>query len=443
MITSSVSPGAVGAVFLPLLSLLCLLSFLPLPVSSAVSVSFTAVDDIDLAVVRVNGANATFAPLVLALFSAANAALHHPLPTVTTSTQIPPNGDPHTYLSYGDYWWPTPDCNLSDPQFMRDCDYERRDGQVNPDTALCTQKTAANAVVMDSITLALAALLSPVNRSVYAQQAALQLQSFYLNPNTSMLPNLQYGQVVRGKNYLPWVGRAEGIIDVRAWAYIPTVLDILDLYPPTPSWKDDSKAVRAWFLSYSVWLTTSEIGKEEQAATNNHGTWHYVQTVTYAWAAGQNTTAQHLFTAYLTSQYQEQITANGSQPLELARTRPFHYSCFNLQALTYLAKFAARQWGQDVWHLPNDNNATIQTAVDYIIDQVDPKVHGEDSTDVVPLIIDVMAVYGDPTGRYKQAILTFNHGSSAPLFSQLWQRTAPRRQRLTRCTRRSERSTEE
>ena len=62
-----------------------------------------------------------------------------------------------------------------------------------------------------------------------------QLTAFYTHPATAMRPNLDYGQVIRGRNYLPWQGRAEGVIDVRAWAYLPTVLAVLDLYPPSPA----------------------------------------------------------------------------------------------------------------------------------------------------------------------------------------------------------------
>ena len=414
------------AIMLPLLLLLLLSALHSLPVSAAVSVSFADADDIDPTVVISNGANPAFFPLVHALFSSADSALHHPLYTVTNSTQLPPNGDPHTYLSYADYFWPSPSCNLSDPLFMRHCDYVRRDGVVNPDTALCRQKTAANAVITDAITLTLAALLSPSNRSLYLHQAAAQLSAFYVHPATAMKPNLEYGQVIRGKNYLPWVGRAEGIIDVRAWAYLPTVLTVLGLYPPSPAWNATGAAVRQWLGDFTLWLTNSSIGRAEQSAANNHGTWHYVQSVTYAWGAGQHERAKALLTEYLQGQYQGQLTGNGSQPLELARTRPFHYSCFNLQALTYLAKFAARQWGQDVWRTANGQGATIQTAVDYVLEYVDPAVEGEEPGDVVDLIVDVMEVYGDPTGKYKKAMVKFNHNSTAPLFSALWQRAGPK-----------------
>lgn len=36
---------------------------------------------------------------------------------------------------------------------------------------------------------------------------------------------------------------------------------------------------------------------------------------------------------FVTHQFQDQVAASGEQPFEAVRTRPFHYRCFNLEAL--------------------------------------------------------------------------------------------------------------
>lgn len=36
---------------------------------------------------------------------------------------------------------------------------------------------------------------------------------------------------------------------------------------------------------------------------------------------------------FVTHQFLDQIAASGEQPYEAVRTRPFHYRCFNLEAL--------------------------------------------------------------------------------------------------------------
>lgn len=43
--------------------------------------------------------------------------------------------------------------------------------------------------------------------------------------------------------------------------------------------------------------------------------------------------ARAVLQSYFANQFQEQIIASGEQPLEAVRTRPFHYRCFNLEAI--------------------------------------------------------------------------------------------------------------
>ena len=74
----------------------------------------------------------------------------------------------------------------------------------------------------------------------------------------------------------------------------------------------------------------------------------------------------------------------------------------------------------DVWHLNNKFGANIQTALDYLILYVDPSIHQEDPSIIVPLLYDAIDIYGDIDGRYSQAIYKFNHGDMSPLFSSLW-----------------------
>jgi hypothetical protein len=61
----------------------------------------------------------------------------------------------------------------------------------------------------------------------------------------------------------------------------------------------------------------------------------------------------------------EQIDAGGSQPLELERTRPIHYSLFNLGAFTALAELA-RHVDVDLWHYHNRKKAGIIEALSFI-----------------------------------------------------------------------------
>lgn len=43
--------------------------------------------------------------------------------------------------------------------------------------------------------------------------------------------------------------------------------------------------------------------------------------------------ARSVLQYYYSHQYQDQIVGSGEQPFEAVRTRPFHYRCFNLEAM--------------------------------------------------------------------------------------------------------------
>jgi hypothetical protein len=61
-----------------------------------------------------------------------------------------------------------------------------------------------------------------------------------------------------------------------------------------------------------------------------------------------------------------QIQANGYQPQEASRTRSWHYSAFNLVALTRLAQIG-KHVGVDLWHYTAPSGATLFAAAGFLI----------------------------------------------------------------------------
>jgi len=135
------------------------------------------------------------------LIVAAEKALKEPLVSVMDKTQMPPSGDEHDYLGLALYFWPDP--NKSDG-----LPWIRKDGQVNPLTRRNNVDEPTKDKMFDSTKhLAMAYYFSGDKK--YANGAVEILQTFFINPDTKMNPNLNFAQGVPGVN----TGRCFGIIE--------------------------------------------------------------------------------------------------------------------------------------------------------------------------------------------------------------------------------------
>ena len=131
----------------------------------------------------------------------------------------------------------------------------------------------------DVSTLALAWYFSHDDR--YAQKAAAQLRTWFLDPKTRMTPNLQHAQAIPGIN----TGRGIGIIDSRA---LVDVVDAIALLQSSAALSEnDVSALKQWFGDYYQWMTTSQNGFEEENWHNNHGSYFDMQAAAFALFSGK------------------------------------------------------------------------------------------------------------------------------------------------------------
>jgi hypothetical protein len=106
-------------------------------------------------------------------------------------------------------------------------------------------------------------------------------------------------------------------------------------------------------------------GQEEVKAKNNHGSWYDVQVASYALFTGQEQLAKKVLAGFAAKRIATQIEPDGRQPNELARSRAWHYSIFNLQALFNAAAIADKV-GIDMWK-SETTNRSIRKAIDWLI----------------------------------------------------------------------------
>ncbi len=310
--------------------------------------------------------------------------------SVLDKTRVPPSGDKHDYLSLGPYWWP-------DPAKPDGLPYIRRDGEVNPESEVGTDRGPLSRMASAVETLALHYHLS--GDEAAAEHAARLLRVWLLDPATRMNPHLNFGQGIPGRT----TGRAEGIIETQC---LPGVLDAVRLLRTSPAWTaDDQAAMVVWCAAYLDWLRTSEIGRREAAARNNHGTWYDAQVAALAVFVGREDLARQTIEA-ARRRLAEQIEPVGRQPLELARTKSFGYSLFNLRGWFVLAALGERV-GVDLWHYGTADGRSLRKALDFVAPYADPQKRWPypelkfNRSGLVAIVIPAVAAYGEePYGKY-------------------------------------------
>ncbi len=323
----------------------------------------------------------TPSPALRQLFKDATAALALRPPSVLAKSLTAASGDKHDYFSMGPYWWP-------DPAKPDGLPYIRRDGDVNPASRQGTDYVALGDLIEAVETLTLAYWYSGDER--YASKAALMVRVWFLDPATRMNPNLQHAQAIPGIT----PGRGIGLIETHR---LPALNDGLALLARSPAWPEsEQQALRAWMTEFYGWLTTSQNGRDESAERNNHGTWYDFQTAHLALVLGRDDDARQLLQAGLAKRIELQVQPDGSQPLELARTKSLGYSVYNLAALFSCARLGEHV-GVDWWNFTTTDGRSLQAALAYLAPYTDPEkqwvkqdLHETRREEIVPLLFQYL-----------------------------------------------------
>ncbi len=268
--------------------------------------------------------------------------------TITDSSCERSAGGRNDFYSEGDYWWP-------DPQ-NPDGPYIRRDGLTNPNNFTAHRKAMRR---LSLIVPALVAAYKITGDSKYADHAIKHLSAWFITGNTRMNPNLLYAQAIKGRV----TGRGIGIIDTIHLVEVAKA--IMALYELKGMNENIFRELQAWFSEYQTWLTTHEYGKAERDNGNNHSTCWAMQVAMFAKLTGNDETIRFVQDFYKEILLPTQMADDGSFPKELARTKPYGYSIFNLDAMAMVCEIAGTD-ENNLWHYVTPGGRGMQKGMEFL-----------------------------------------------------------------------------
>jgi len=275
--------------------------------------------------------------------------------TITSYSSKRSAGGKHDFFSEGDYWWP-------DPQ-NPDGPYIQRDGMTNPDNFVEHRKAMIRfSRIIGSLTSAY--LLTKDEK--YAKHAFAHAKRWFIDTATRMNPHMLYAQAIKGR----FTGRGIGIIDMIQ--FIEVSQSLLKLEQSKSASKNDYAAYRKWFEDFLQWVTTHPYGLDEKKALNNHGTCWTMQVAAFAKFTNNKALLDTCRNRYKNIHLPDQMAIDGSFPKELARTKPYGYAIFNLDAMTMLCQILSDQ-KENLWKYQTADQRSIRKGIDFLFPYISDK----------------------------------------------------------------------
>jgi hypothetical protein len=280
------------------------------------------------------------------ILAAADRYLSEQPVTVTAARAERSAGGLHDFYSEGDYWWPDPQ-NPGGP-------YIRRDGMSNPANFNAHREAMVRLSLMVP---ALTAAWKLTGKRKYADHAGRHLRAWFADPATRMNANLEYAQAISGITK----GRGIGIIDTLHLvepARAATLLMRADVL-------EDGKEIQHWFAEYLEWMRSSKNGHEERDAQNNHGTCWVLQAGEFARFTQNAEAMAWCRDRFKTVLVPHQIAPNGSLPLELARTKPYSYSLFDMDIFCGIAQSLSTK-DENLWSFSTKDGRGLRKLMEFM-----------------------------------------------------------------------------
>lgn len=307
-------------------------------------------------------------------------------------------GKPDDYYSEGDYWWP----DLQNPGGP----FVRRDGHTNPQGFFQHRWLLLR---FARHVAALVAAFQVTRNARYAHHAVCHLRAWFVDAPTRMNPSLHYAQAIPGV----CTGRGIGLIDTIHLAEVARAVIALD--DGSALCGPDRRQIKAWFGQYLGWLVAHPYGVAERHEKNNHGTCWYFQAAAFARLVEDEATLSDCRRAFEQTLLPDQMGPDGSFPLELARTKPYAYSIFNLDVLAGLCQLVSTP-DRDLWRFETPSGHSLAKGLAFLFPYLQDKLGWPHAHDVM---------YWDAWPVRQPCLLFGGLALRAPAYLTLWQTLEP------------------
>ena len=332
------------------------------------------------------------------VLKSADRYLHEAPLTITAFPAARSAGGRHDFYSEGDYWWP-------DPQ-NPDGPYIRRDGETNPDNFVAHRDAMRR---FSQMVPALVAAYELTNDSRYARHAVDHLRAWFVNESTRMNPNLRYAQAIKGHA----TGRGIGIIDTIHLVEVAQAVRELERLGYLTG--EPLAAIKSWFRQYLDWLTTDQYGLDERNNGNNHSVSWALQVAEFARLGGDERQESAMRAFFKETLLPQQLAPDGSFPRELARTKPYGYSLFQLDLMAMLAQVLSTP-NDNLWTYTTSDGRGLRRALAYMYPYIENKRSWPKPPDVM---------YFDQWPVRQPALLFGGLAFHEPRYIDLWNRLDP------------------
>lgn len=241
--------------------------------------------------------------------------------------------DKHYYCSLSRYCWP--DFNNSNGRYLI------KDGYVNPEINEYDRPLLGE---MANRCRVLSVVYYWSGEEKYYDAFVNQLKAWFVNEDTYMYPNLEYSQVVPGRNDNK--GNLSGAIDSYQFNDVLEAVRLVNLKNAID--EDLIWALQKWFLSFIEWNDSTDYYNRLFKINNNIGLAYDVTFENILLFVGNYSRAKSIAESFGKYRINVQITENGEQPAELVRTKSLSYSLYNLEHIMDFC-FLMRFWEPDYY----------------------------------------------------------------------------------------------